>query len=242
MTTSQPTAPTWPPTVEGKCIVVTGGSGALGTALGLALAQAGARVALVDKAPAPTTDHAGAMLHLGEVDLCDAPATRRAFHAAQAHFGRLDALVNVAGGFQWELVATGGGATWSHLFDMNLRTALNASQAILPALLGQGAGRIVNIGALAGMRADLGMGAYAASKAAVARLTEAMAEECRGRGVTVNAVLPGVIDTPANRRAMPDADRAGWLAPEALARVVMFLLSDAAAAINGALVPVTGGA
>lgn len=235
-------APAWPPSLHGKAVVVTGGSGALGAALGAALVDAGARVALIDRAPAPQADRTDGTVHLGNVDLCDAQATGRALQDAAARLGGLDALVNVAGGFRWERVAGGSVDTWSHLFDMNLRTALVASQAILPTLLSRRGGRIVNVGALGAAHADAGMGAYAASKAAVARLTEAMAAEFKGQGITVNAVLPGVIDTPGNRQAMPDADRAGWIDPTALAHVVMFLLSDAAAALNGALIPVRGGA
>jgi NAD(P)-dependent dehydrogenase (short-subunit alcohol dehydrogenase family) len=242
--TTEPT-PAWPPSLRGKAIVVTGGSGALGTALGEALLNAGAQVALIDKASAPLTDPPNipaSRLHLADVDLCDADSTRGAFQTAVAHFGKLDALVNLAGGFEWESVASGDFATWQRLFDMNLRTALIASQAILPHLLERRSGRIVNVGSLGAVQAERGMGAYAASKAAVARLTEALAAEVKDQGVTVNAILPGVIDTPGNRRSMPDADRRHWLAPDSVAHVVMFLLSDAAAAVTGALVPIKGSA
>jgi NAD(P)-dependent dehydrogenase (short-subunit alcohol dehydrogenase family) len=225
--------------LAGKCVVVTGGFGALGRAVGDTLAAAGARVALVDRAPAP----AGLPPHflaLGEVDLGQSAAARRAVVTAASTFGRLDGLVNVAGGFRWETVEAGSAETWDQLYAVNVRTALVASQAALPHLLACGSGRIVNVGALAANGAGLGMGAYAASKSALARLTEAMAEEFKDRGINVNAVLPSVIDTPANRMAMPQADAGRWVAPAALAGVIAFLLSDAAAPVTGALIPVKG--
>ncbi|MBV8503265.1 MAG: SDR family NAD(P)-dependent oxidoreductase [Paucibacter sp.] len=242
MTTTTELAPAWPPSLRDRTVVITGGFGALGTALGEALLNAGARVALIDKTSARPAGSLHGAMFLGSVDLCDAESTQRALRAAVEHFGRLDALVNVAGGFRWEPVATGCVATWQHLFDVNLRTALIASQAILPHMLERRSGRVVNIGSLGAVQAERGMGAYAASKAAVARLTEALAAEVKEHGITVNAILPSVIDTPANRKAMPDAESQHWLAPVALAHVVMFLLSDAAAAVNGALIPVKGSA
>jgi NAD(P)-dependent dehydrogenase (short-subunit alcohol dehydrogenase family) len=155
-------------------------------------------------------------------------------------FGGIDALVNVAGGFRWELLRDGEVETWDELYAINLRTAVVACKAALPALLERGRGRIINVGAGAAARAAAGMGAYAASKSGVERLTESLAAELRDRGVTVNAVLPGIIDTPRNRADMPDADFARWVAPEAIADVIVFLASDAARAVTGAAVPVFG--
>jgi NAD(P)-dependent dehydrogenase (short-subunit alcohol dehydrogenase family) len=218
---------------------VTGGFGALGAALGEVLAQAGAQVALIGRGR-PIAGLPDRALVLGGVDLGDAAAARAAMDQAAAHFGRLDGLVNVAGGFQWEKIEGGGIDTWDRMFAINVRTALLASQAALPHLLVRGHGRIVNVGAAAAGQAALGMGAYAAAKSGVARLTEAMAEEFKDRGITVNAVLPSILDTPANRADMPKADPARWVTPQALARVVLFLLSDDAAPITGALIPVKG--
>jgi NAD(P)-dependent dehydrogenase (short-subunit alcohol dehydrogenase family) len=123
---------------------------------------------------------------------------------------------------------------------MNLRTAVSASQAALPYLLAAGDARIVNVGAGAAAKAGAGMGAYAASKAGVARFTEALAEELKDRGVTVNAVLPSIIDTAANRADMPKADFSRWVKPEQIADLIAFLLSDRARAITGALIPISG--
>jgi len=225
--------------LAGRAVVVTGGFGALGAAVGEALSQAGCGVALVGRGRAAAALPSGA-LALAGVDLGDAAATRDAMDRAARHFGRLDGLVNVAGGFEWEKVEGGRIETWDAMFAINVRTAVIASQAALPHLLARGSGRIVNVGAAAAGQAALGMGAYAAAKSGVARLTEAMAEEFKDRGITVNAVLPSILDTPANRADMPKADPARWVSPQALARVVLFLLSDDAAPITGALIPVKG--
>ncbi|HSW21555.1 MAG TPA: SDR family NAD(P)-dependent oxidoreductase, partial [Burkholderiaceae bacterium] len=190
--------------LAGKTIAVTGGFGALGRAVGEALQAAGAQVALIDKASAPAKLSAG-VLALPDVDLGQADATRRAMDQIVARFGALDGLANIAGGFRYETVETGSAETWDRLYALNVRTALLASQAALPHLLARGGGRIVNVGANAAGQAGMGMGAYAASKSGVARLTEAMAEEFKDRGITVNAVLPSILDTPANRADMPKA-------------------------------------
>lgn len=225
--------------LTGKRVAVTGGFGALGRAVGEVLTRQGARVALIDRAAPPAARPTGEAL-LGGVDLTQAEAAQAAFAQAAAALGGLDGLVNVAGGFRWELVATGSVATWDALHEMNLRTALLATQAALPHLLAGRQGRIVNVGALASGQAGLGMGAYAASKAGVSRLTEALAEELKDQGVTVNAVLPSILDTPANRADMPQADFSRWVQPAQLAEVIAFLLQDAAAAVTGALIPVRG--
>jgi len=220
-------------------IAVTGGFGALGRALGEVLVRAGAQVALIGHAAAPGDLPAGAVA-LGGVDLADAAAARHALDTVAQRLGGLDGLVNVAGGFAWQKIEGGSVDTWERLFAINLRTALLASQAALPHLLARGGGRIVNVGAAAADHAALGMGAYAAAKAGVARLTEALADELKDRGITVNAVLPSILDTPANRADMPQADFTRWVEPQALARVIAFLLSDDAAPITGALIPVKG--
>lgn len=224
-------------------ILITGAFGALGQAVARHLAAQGHRLGLLDAAPAVPPALAAefaAHLALPALDLSQAAATQQAVAAVQARFGRIDGLVNIAGGFRWETLEAGSAATWQAMFTINLLTAVNTCQAVLPAMLAQGSGRIVNIGAGAAAKAGAGMGAYAASKSGVLRLTEALAEETKLRGLTVNAILPSIIDTPANRRDMPDADFSRWVAPEALAEVVGFLLSDGARAITGAGIPVTG--
>jgi NAD(P)-dependent dehydrogenase (short-subunit alcohol dehydrogenase family) len=224
--------------LSGKRIAVTGAAGALGSAMVREALKSGARVAAIDRSDmAPHAEDS--VVVLGGVDLTQPDDTQRALAAAAGRLGGLDALVNIAGSFKWEKVSTGSVEVWDQLYAINLRTAVNASRAALPFLTHPG-GRIVNIGAMAAARAGAGMGAYAASKAGVARLTEALAEELKDQGVTVNAVLPSTIDTPANRADMPSADFTRWVKPEALAGVIIFLLSDAASVITGASIPVAG--
>ena len=167
-------------------------------------------------------------------------AAETAMASIKTKFGRLDALLNIAGGFQWEGIADGKVDGWDRMFAMNLKTALNASKAALPYLIESGAGRIVNVGAQSALHAASGFGPYAASKSAMHRLTESLADELKLKGVTVNAVLPSIIDTPVNRRDMPNADFSRWVAPADLAAVILFLASDEAKAVTGALIPVSG--
>lgn len=221
-----------------KVVVVTGASGALGKVVMETALARGAKVAAIDHAPTtiPATPD---QLHLGGVDLSDADQAAKAINAAAAHFGRLDVLINVAGAFSFETVAEGDPKTWQRLYAINVLTALNASRAALPHLGASGTGRIINIGAMGALQAGAGMGPYAASKAGVHRLTEALAAELKGK-VTVNAVLPSTIDTPANRRDMPQADFSKWVTPDELANVILFLASNEASAVTGALLPVNG--
>jgi NAD(P)-dependent dehydrogenase (short-subunit alcohol dehydrogenase family) len=224
--------------MDGKVIVVTGASGALGKVVVEAALARGARVAGIDHAPTQVPATPG-RLELGGVDLTDAAQAGKAIDAVVSHFGRLDALVNIAGGFAFEAVAEGDPRTWQHMYALNVLTALNTSQSAIPHLAAASAGRIVNVGAMGALQAGAGMGPYAASKAAVHRLTEALAAEWKGR-ITVNAVLPSTIDTAANRASMPKADFTKWVTPQELADVILFLISDAASAVTGALLPVSG--
>ena len=220
-----------------RTLVVTGGHGSLGKAVvEMALAR-GLNVALIDHATGQTAP-AGA-LEIGGVDLTDAAATEAALAKVVARFGGIDALANVAGGFVWQTTDDAQPA-WNRMFAMNLTTALNASRAALPHLKASDAGRIVNVGAYGALKAAAGMGAYGAAKSAVHRLTEALAEELKSTTVSVNAVLPSILDTPQNRADMPDADASTWVAPADLAEVILFLASPASRAMTGALVPVTG--
>lgn len=223
-----------------KVAVVTGAFGTLGAYVAAAANAAGYLVAGIDYAARPS-EISNLSLTLDKIDLADEASSVLAIRSVIDRFGRLDALFNVAGGFSWRLVADSEPGLWQHLYRINLLTALNASRAALPHLLASGAGRIVNVGACAARKADSGMGAYAASKAAVHRLTEALASETKGKGVTVNAVLPSIIDTPANRQDTPDADFQKWVSPRDLAAIMLFLISSEAGAITGVLLPVTGG-
>jgi NAD(P)-dependent dehydrogenase (short-subunit alcohol dehydrogenase family) len=224
--------------MDGKVVVVTGASGALGKVVAEAALARGARVGGVDYA-ASQIPAAANRIELGDIDLSDAAQAKKAVDAVASHFGRLDALINIAGGFAFEAVAEGDPKTWQRMYALNVLTALNASRAALSHLAASSSGRIVNVGAMGALQAGAGMGAYAASKAGVHRLTEALAAEWKGK-ITVNAVLPSIIDTPANRASMPKADFGKWVTPQELADVILFLVSDAASAITGALLPVSG--
>src|ERR1700738_4447525 len=224
--------------MDGKVVVITGALGALGSVVADEAVARGARIANVDHAPTqvPATPD---RIEFGGVDLTDAAQAKMAVDAAASHFGKLDALINIAGGFAFEAIGEGDPKTWQRMYALNVMTALNASRSAIPHLVASGAGRIVNVGAMGALQAGSGMGAYAASKAGVHRLTEALAAEWKGR-ITVNAVLPSTIDTPANRASMPGADFTKWVTPQELAEVILFLVSDAASAVTGALLPVSG--
>jgi NAD(P)-dependent dehydrogenase (short-subunit alcohol dehydrogenase family) len=226
--------------LSGKVFAVSGGFGALGRAVAATLAGYGATVASVDFVAAPTTGRAAGVHHYGGVDLADEGSANSVMGRIVQDTGRLDGLINIAGGFHWEKLEGGSLETWDSMYRINLRTAVVACKTALPYLVKSGTGRIVNIGAMGAVKAGAGMAPYAASKAGIAKLTEALAEELKDRGVTVNAILPSMIDTPRNRLDMPDADFSRWVAPSAIAEVIAFLVSDAAAAVTGALIPVAG--
>ena len=220
-----------------RVIAITGGHGVLGRAVVEAALADGLKVAIIDHAPGQSAPEG--VLELGGVDLTDPASAQTAIDRVAAHFGRLDALFNIAGGFVWQTTDDADPA-WAKMFALNVATALNASRAALPHLKASAEGRIVNVGANAALKSAAGMGAYAASKAGVHRLTESLAEELKNTSVTVNAVLPSILDTARNRQDMPDADPAKWVAPADLARVMLFLASPESRAITGALIPVTG--
>lgn len=227
--------------MQDRTVVITGAFGALGRAVAAAAVAAGAKVAGLDQAaPADAAALVGPGGYAeGGVDLSDAAAANAVMGRVRDRLGRIDALVNIAGAFRWEPLEGGKPETWDFLFRVNLLTAANASRAALPHLVASGSGAIVNIGAGAALKAGAGMGAYAASKAGVHRLTESLAEEVKGK-VTVNAILPSTIDTPANRKDMPDADFSTWVTPQEIAEVILFLVSDKARGVTGALIPVNG--
>ena len=216
-------------------VVVTGAAGILGSEVARYLASKGEKVTGIDLA-AEAPGFPG--IFIGGVDLTSAQGAIDAESEASAH-GPITGLVNVAGGFRWETVMDGSPDSWEFLHKINVMTALHTSRAFVPGLI-ETKGAIVNVGANATLKAAMGMGAYTASKSGVARLTEALAEELKDKGVRVNAVLPSIIDTPANRADMGDGDAPKWVKPVELAQVIAFLLSDGASAVTGACLPVTG--
>jgi NAD(P)-dependent dehydrogenase (short-subunit alcohol dehydrogenase family) len=228
---------------QNHTVMITGAAGHLGRAVAAHFSQLSAKLVLVDRQTAPLEaafDTPGEHV-LVAADLLDAEQLRSTLAAAIERCGRIDVLCHLAGGFRMgEAVHETTDQTWDLLFNLNARTLVNVARSIVPHMLERGGGKIVNVGAFAAQRGAANMGTYCASKSSVIRLTEAMSAELKDRNINVNCVLPTIIDTPDNRAAMPDADASRWVAPAALAEVIAFLASDAARAIHGASVPVTG--
>ena len=218
---------------SGKLIVVTGGTGGLGRAVSLAFLQEGARVAVTYRDPAEfdalkTAAGLNASALLGEaVDVTDEAATRRFVDGILASGGQIDALVNAVGGYAggiklWELDPQ----TFEKMLALNLRSGYTLARVVIPSMLKQKQGAIVNVSSQAAVNHAAGASAYAASKAAALAMMDSLAEDVRGTGIRVNTILPSIIDTEPNRRAMPKADFAKWPKPEEIARVILFLCSD----------------
>lgn len=230
-----------------RVAVVTGAGGNLGQAVSRAFQEAGARTVLADRDGMRLQqiypDLRGSREHLlaEGIDLTVEGALDGVVAQAAQLFGRVDILVNAVGAFRAGLpVHETPAETWDLLFGLNLRTSLTAARAIIPVMLRQRRGRIVTVAARAAWEGAANMAAYSASKAAVVRLTESLAAELKASGINVNCVVPGTLDTAANRRDRPGADHSLWVAPEVVADVILFLSSDAARGVNGAAVPVLG--
>lgn len=227
-----------------RTVVITGAAGNLGQALAKGFAAAGANVVLVDLDANRLKSAFGVdneKRSLVAANLLKREEAQRVIDVARQRFRKIDVLCNIAGGFRMgEAVHETSDETWDFLFNLNVRTLLNMVRAAVPALIETGAGKVVNVGAAGALRGGAMMGAYAAAKSVVIRLTEAMSAELRERNINVNCVLPTIIDTPENRAAMPDADPTRWVAPADLAMTIMYLASDNARAIHGAAVPVAG--
>ncbi len=223
---------------------MTGAAGNLGRAVAAAFASSGAALVLLDRDDGSLRAAHGSQGErrlLLDVDLLDAAAVANAIRTAVDSFGRIDVLCNIAGGFRMgHPVHETPADTWELMLDLNAKSVIHTARAVVPGMIAAGCGKIVNIAALAGLAGKANMGAYSASKSAVIRLTESMSAELRDKGINVNCILPSIIDTPQNRADMPGADPRRWVAPEALAEVVLFLASESARAIHGAAIPVTG--
>ena len=227
------------------CVLITGAAGALGRAVVGHFAARGAKLALLDRdgdaLAALVSGVPGATALPLATNLLDADAVAQSVEQAMSRFGGIAAAVHLAGGFAMgESVHKSAASTWQRMLDLNVNTMLHSAAAVVPVMRRARRGAIVNVGAMAALRGAAKMGAYIASKSAVMRLTESMSVELREDGINVNAVLPSIIDTPANRVSMPKADPSRWVAPKDLAAVIGFLTSDDARAIHGALIPVTG--
>jgi len=225
-----------------KCVLVTGAAGALGIAVARRFARTGAKLALLDKSIAPLRTQEASLGGLAiEVDLLAAQAVGSAVREVHSKLGPIEVLCNIAGGFRsGSPVHETSPELWRDMLDVNAMSLLNVVSAVVPGMLRQRSGKIVNVGAMSALAGQAGMGPYIAAKSAVMRLTESMAAELRDKGINVNCVLPSIIDTPANRRDMPEADHSRWVSPDAIADVIIFLASKAARDVHGAAVPVTG--
>ncbi|SFM87789.1 SDR family NAD(P)-dependent oxidoreductase [Variovorax sp. OV329] len=230
--------------LDDAVVMITGAAGNLGRAVAEEFSSRGARLALVDlqaERLSAVFGDAGERRMFLSADLLKPAEADAAAQAVVKRFGRIDVLCNLAGGFRMGTPVHGTEArTWDFLYDLNVRTVQHMAHAVVPQMQQQGSGKIVNIGAFSAQRGLANMGAYIAAKSAVIRLTESMAAELRTQNINVNCVLPTIIDTPENRADMPDADPANWVAPRDLAQVIVFLASDAARAVHGAALPVTG--
>jgi NAD(P)-dependent dehydrogenase (short-subunit alcohol dehydrogenase family) len=232
---------------SGKIVLVAGGTGGLGNAVSRAFLEEGAKVVVTYR---KEEEFAALKLAVGAkagalegavVDVTDERATSEFVGGVLSRQGRVDVLVNTVGGY------AGGVKLWeteTKVFDamlsLNLRSGYALARAVLPAMLKQKSGSLVNVAAKAAFDHGAGAAAYAASKAAAVAMMDSLAADAKGTGVRVNSVLPSIIDTAANRQAMPTADFASWPKPEEIARVILFLCSDQAAVIQGAAVPVYG--
>ncbi len=226
-------------------VIVTGAAGNAGSAAARLLAARGVTVVAVDRAVEPLQALVGALAGSGHiveagVDLTDASACAAMAGRVLASTGRIDGLVHTVGTFRAAPLAEADDALWDMMMTVNLKTTLNMARAVVPAMRKAGRGAIVSIAAGAALKAPSGLSAYAASKSAVIRLTESLADELKADGITVNTVMPSTIDTPQNRAAMPDADPSKWVTPDQVAEVMAFLVSPAASGVTGAAVPITG--
>src|SRR5262245_52642738 len=232
---------------NGQVAVVTGAAGNLGVAVARGFREARTKLALIDhssdRLPNLFSDLANSpdYFFAPPTDVTDPASVDRAVEEIKRRYGRIDILVNTAGGYR-------AGAPlhetplsdWEFMLNLNARSVFVMCQAVIPQMLSQRQGRIVNVASRAALGGDAGHAAYSASKTSVVRLTESMDAELKDRGVNVNCVMPGIIDTPQNRAAIPKADFSKWVAPEAIADVILFLASEGSRAIHGAAIPVYG--
>ena len=221
--------------LNGKVVLIAGGSGALGQAIVPACLEAGATVITVDRSPS-SKPIKGLVAMSG--DVTDEADTRRLVTDVIQNAGCLDVLINLVGGFAEGRVQDTDPTVWQRMLTMNLTAGFLLSRAVLPAMTQQRAGRILHIAAKAAIDPFPGATAYIVAKSGLVALIRTLALELTGSGVTVNGVLPGKIDTPSNRKSMPDADSSKWVKPESIADLLLFLASDEASQINGALIPV----
>lgn len=232
---------------SGKVVLITGSTGNLGSAVVRSFLPTGARLILLDRHPDrllslyPQLVDKSDQTLLPNLDLLDRDQVEMEISQAITHQGQVDCLIHTIGGFQMgERVHEITDQSWEHLLDLNLRTFLNIARVVVPYMLERNSGKIVTVGARPALAGKGLMGAYSVAKAGILRLTESMSAELKSEGINVNCVLPGTIDTPQNRQAMPGADRSRWVSADSLAGVIQFLCSEESRDIHGAAIPVYG--
>jgi NAD(P)-dependent dehydrogenase (short-subunit alcohol dehydrogenase family) len=230
-----------------RVVMITGASGNLGTATGRAFLETGAKLALIDRQEDvllqtfPELINEPDCIMASCADLTSLEEVDQAVTAVIDHFDRIDVLVNTVGGYRAGMTLHETPIeTWEFMIRLNARSVFIATQSVTPHMLRQGHGKIIHLAARPGLEGAPKASAYSASKAAVIRLVESASAELRDQSINVNCILPGTIDTPQNRTAMPDADYSRWVAPESLVDVIKFLASDASRDIHGAAIPVYG--
>ncbi len=228
--------------LSGRVALITGAGGGLGTSVTRLFLENGATVVAVSRTGPGVPEGESRFLSL-RADLSTPEDANRAVGAALEHFKRLDIVLHLVGAFAgFNSVAETSDETWRGMFDVNLNTAFYMARAALRPMLGAKWGRFIATGSRTALEPSANFAAYGASKAALVALIRTMALELKGTGVTANLVLPSVIDTPANRAAMPAADFSKWVSPESIARLLLWLASGAAADVNGAAIPIYGAA
>ena len=215
-------------------VLITGAGGGLGGAVCAAFVESGAKVIGVDRSPHQSKSYVTMVADVMTGEGCEQMVKQALEH------GPIDAVVHLVGGFSSGTIAETSDKVWDMMMSVNLRTAFNVMRASLPSMIAAKRGRIVAVGSRAAVNASPGISAYAVSKAALVALVKNAAAEVTDSGITVNAVLPSTIDTPANRKAMATADFSKWVAPESIAQLIVWVCSDAAANVNGAAIPIYG--
>ena len=235
------------PEFKDRVVVVSGAAGNLGGVVSHAFASSGAKTGLLDRRPGRLQEVCGQLaddpnhLLIGTVDMTDPESVENSIQQVVDTHGRVDILINTIGGFR------GGNPVhetslegWDFMFELNTRSVFLSCRAAVPHMLKQKSGKIINIGARPGVKGTANSGAYSGAKSAVIRLTESLSEELKDHGINVNCVLPGHLDTPENREQTPDADFSDWVAPSAVADVILFLASDESSAVHGSAIPAYG--
>ena len=230
-----------------KVVMVTGATGNLGVVLSQTFQNSNGKLALVDRGEDRLREAFPELVGTPDyllvecADLMDEAAVEEAVSKSMRHFRKIDVLVNTVGGYRaGKMLHETPIDTWDFLLNLNARSVFIACQKVIPHMISQGSGKIVNVAARPGLEGQAGMAAYSASKSSVIRLTESMSAELKARGINVNCIIPGTIDTPQNREANPEADQSQWVTPESLAEVILFLASNAARDVHGAALPVYG--